>query len=196
MFSFFGGGLGGNPETDGLNHGNNPISTALRFRRSKSSKLPIRSPFPRWSLRHDSAGAAMHRGGLGAIYEIEALAPGGADVFLLGERGRYPPFGVNGGEPAALNRFFWETPTGQDLPPLASKVAGVNIQRGQRVRLETPGGGGWGDPSARDPTLVARDLRLGHSTPEAARKQYRVIADNKGELDLAATTTLRSERKP
>ena len=93
----------------------------------------------------------MHRGGLGAIYEIEALAPGGADVFLLGERGRYAPFGVNGGGPAALNRFFWQTSTGEDSPPLASKVTDVKIQRGQRIRLETPGGGGWGDPLGKRP---------------------------------------------
>ena len=79
---------------------------------------------------------------------------------------------------------------------LASKVTDVKIQRGQRVRLETPGGGGWGDPLARDPTLVARDLRLGYLTPEVARDQYRVIADDKGEVDLAATTILRAEHLP
>ena len=57
----------------------------------------------------------MHRGGLGAIYEIEALADGGAEVFLLGERGKYPPFGVNGGGPAALNRFVYETDSGEAI---------------------------------------------------------------------------------
>ena len=195
MFSFFGGGLGGNPETDGLNHGNNPISMAtIPPVEILEAAYPV--AFTQWALRPDSAGAGMHRGGLGAIYEIEALSPGGADVFLLGERGRYAPFGVNGGGSAALNRFFWQTSTGEDLPPLASKVAGVKIQRGHRVRLETPGGGGWGDPLARHPTLVARDLRLGYLTPEAARAQYRVVADDKGELDLAATTSLRAEDRP
>ena len=194
MFSFFGGGLGGNPETDGLNHGNNPISMAtIPPVEILEAAYPV--AFTQWALRPDSAGAGMHRGGLGAIYEIEALAPAGADVFLLGERGRYAPFGVNGGGPAALNRFFWQTSTGEDSPPLASKVTGVKIQRGQRIRLETPGGGGWGDPLERHPTLVARDLRLGYLTPEAAREQYRVIADDKGEVDLAATTSLRAEHR-
>ena len=98
MFCFFGGGLGGNPEGDGLNHGNNPISTAtIPPVEILESLYPVM--FTQWALRPDSGGPGRHRGGLGAIYEIEALADGGADVFLLGERGKYPPFGVNGGGP-------------------------------------------------------------------------------------------------
>lgn len=191
MFSFFGGGLGGNPETDGLNHGNNPISMAtIPPAEILEASYPVL--FTQWALRPDSAGAGLHRGGLGAIYEIEALSPGGADVFLLGERGRHAPFGVNGGGPAALNRFVWQTSTGEASPPLASKVTDVRIQRGQRVRLETPGGGGWGDPLARGPALVARDIRMGYLTPESARERYRVVADAKGELDAAATNALRA----
>ena len=69
----------------------------------------------------------------------------------------------------------------------------VRIERGQRVRLETPGGGGWGDPLARDPSLVARDLRLGYLTPPAARKHYNVVVDADGELDPGATASLRRE---
>jgi len=173
MFSFFGGGLGGNPESDGLNHGNNPISMAtIPPAEILEASYPVM--FTQWALRPDSAGAGLHRGGLGAIYEIEALAPGGADVFLLGERGRYAPFGVDGGGPAALNRFFWQTATGEASPPLASKVTDVKIQSGQRVRLETPGGGGWGDPLQRDPAAVARDVRLGYLSEEAAREKYHV----------------------
>src|SRR5678816_3858461 len=86
MFCFFGGGLGGNPETDGLNHGNNPISTAtIPPLEILESLYPVM--FTQWALRPDSGGPGKHRGGLGAIYEIEALADGGAEVFLLGQRG-------------------------------------------------------------------------------------------------------------
>ena len=107
MFCFFGGGLGGNPEGDGLNHGNNPISTAtIPPVEILEAAYPVM--FTQWALRPDSAGAGQHRGGLGAIYEIELLADGGADVFLLGERGKFPPFGVDGGGPAALNRFVYD----------------------------------------------------------------------------------------
>lgn len=164
LFSFFGGGLGGNPEGDGLTHANNPISTATM---PPAEILEAAHPvmFTQWALRPDSAGDGRHRGGLGAIYEIEALAPGTTEVFLLGERGRFAPFGVEGGGPAALNRFRWTTDgVTWNAPPLASKIVGVELPRGGRVRLETPGGGGWGDPSGRDPDARAHDLRQGYVT--------------------------------
>jgi N-methylhydantoinase B len=163
MFSFFGGGLGGNPQSDGLNHANNPISTAtIPPAEILEASYPVM--FTQWALRPDSAGEGEHRGGLGAIYEIEILSPGGADVALLGERGRYAPFGVAGGGPAALNRFTWDSDSGSQTAPMSSKVTGVKLKQGQQLRLETPGGGGWGDPARRDPGAIARDRRRGFVT--------------------------------
>ena len=171
MFSFFGGGLGGNPLSDGLNHANNPISTAtIPPAEILEASYPVM--FTEWGLRESSAGAGRHRGGFGAVYEIEVLASGGADVALLGERGRYPPFGVAGGFPAALNRFAWDTADGTAEPPMASKVTGIRIGKGQRVRLETPGGGGYGDPRQRDPVAIARDLRRGLISEATAEADY------------------------
>jgi N-methylhydantoinase B len=190
MFCFFGGGLGGNPEGDGLNHGNNPISTAtIPPVEILESLYPVM--FTQWALRPDSAGPGRHRGGVGAIYEVEALADGGAEVFLLGERGKFPPFGVNGGGAAALNRFVYETDQGETTPPLVSKVTDIKIRRGQKVRLETPGGGGFGDPAARDPQRVVRDVRLGYVSREAASHTYKVALKDDGSLDAAATGSLR-----
>ncbi|HEX2656394.1 MAG TPA: hydantoinase B/oxoprolinase family protein, partial [Xanthobacteraceae bacterium] len=181
MFCFFGGGLGGNPESDGLNHGNNPISTAtIPPAEILESLYPVM--FTQWALRTDSGGPGFHRGGVGAIYEVEALADGGAEVFLLGERGKYPPFGVNGGKQAALNRFVYQTDQGEMSPPLVSKATDIRIKRGQKVRLETPGGGGFGDPTMRDPHRVARDVRLGYISREAARQQYNVVLKQDGTL--------------
>lgn len=192
MFSFFGGGLGGNPETDGLNHGNNPISMAtIPPAEILEASYPVM--FTQWALRPDSAGAGLHRGGLGAVYEIETLAPTGADVFLLGERGKFAPFGVNGGQPAALNQFHWQSDKGEQTPPMASKIADVKIQQGQRVRLETPGGGGWGAPLMRDPARVARDVRLGYVSVESARRLYHVVVNDEGLVDDVATLALRKE---
>lgn len=164
MFSFFGGGLGGNPEGDGLNHANNPISTAtIPPLEILEAAYPVM--FTQWALRPDSGGAGTHRGGLGAIYEIEALAP--ADVSLLGERGKVAPFGVGVGGPAALNRFSWTDADGVHTPELVSKVTDISLEAGQRLRLETPGGGGWGDPAARSPEAAARDRRLGYTSGTA-----------------------------
>ncbi len=96
--------------------------------------------FTEWGLRPDSAGAGAHRGGMGAIYALEVLAESGAEVALLGERGRHAPFGVAGGHPGALNRFHWESETGLQTPPMASKITGVKIAPGQEIRLQSPGG--------------------------------------------------------
>ena len=162
MFSFFGGGLGGNPEGDGLSHANNPISTATM---PPAEILEAAYPviFTQWALRPGSAGEGRHRGGLGAIYEIETLAPGTTEVFLLGERGRFAPFGVQGGGSAALNRFSWTTDGATwETPPLASKIVGVQLPQGGRARLETPGGGGWGEASTRDPAAIAADRKAGY----------------------------------
>src|SRR6516225_2415140 len=191
MFSFFGGGLGGNPASDGLNHGNNPISMAtIPPLEILEASYPVM--FTQWALRPDSAGAGTHRGGLGAIYEIEALAESGAEVSLLGERGRYAPFGVNAGRPAALNRFCFDTDAGEAEPPLKSKITGVKIRKGQKVRLETPGGGGFGDPRRREPDQVLRDLRLGYIDAAAARRDYAVATAPDGGLDAEATLSLRA----
>ena len=162
MFSFFGGGLGGNPEGDGLNHGNAPISTAtIPPVEILEAAYPV--IFTQWALRPDSFGPGKHRGGLGAIYEIELLEES-ADVFLFGERGRSSPQGVVGGQAAARNRFV--LPDGGE-PPMASKMVGLKIVKGQRLRLETPGGGGYGDPKDRPKELAERDLRLGYATKGA-----------------------------
>lgn len=171
MFCFFGGGLGACPVSDGLNHGNNPISTAtIPPLEILEAAYPI--AFKQWALRPDSAGPGRFRGGVGAVYEIEALDAGGAAVALLGERGRYAPFGVAGGGEAALNRFGWTTEAGWGEPPMASKITGIRIAQGGRVRLETPGGGGWGDPRHRDAAAVARDVAQGLVSAEAARRDY------------------------
>lgn len=181
MFSFFGGGLGGNPESDGLHHANNPISTATI---PPVEILEAANPvmFTQWALRPDSGGPGLHRGGVGAVYEIEALAPDATEFALLGERGRFAPFGVAGGAAGAMNAFRWDGADGPHTPPMASKVVGVSIRQGQRVRLESPGGGGWGDPLARPLDAVARDIRFGHVSHEAAIRDYGVAIATDGSL--------------
>jgi N-methylhydantoinase B len=182
MFSFFGGGLGGHPLGDGLHHANNPISMAtMPPVEILEASYPVM--FTDWALRPDSGGDGQHRGGVGAIYGIETLAPGRTEVALLGERGRFAPFGVNGGGPGATNRFAWTDETGTHEPPMASKVVGVSLPTGGRVRLETPGGGGWGDPAARDPEARARDVRRGFVSvcPADSRLQAPPSGDRGGD---------------
>jgi N-methylhydantoinase B len=171
MFSFYGGGHGGSIESDGLNHGNAPISTAtIPPMEILEAAYPVM--FKQWALRPDSAGVGMHRGGMGATYEIEVLEGNGAKAFLFGERGRYAPTGVQGGGNAALNVFSYEQDDGWHTPPMASKMVGISLKQGQSVRLDTPGGGGYGDPAQRAPEAIARDVAGGLITPENATKTY------------------------
>lgn len=162
MFSFFGGGHGGHPQGDGLNHGNAPISTAtIPPLEILESAYPVK--FTNWSLRPDSGGDGEHRGGLGAIYEIELLEEN-ADLFLFGERGRFAPKGVVGGGDAAMDVFTYPVDGIPTHPPMASKLHGAKLKKGDKVRLETPGGGGYGAPKKRTDEARKRDLELGYVT--------------------------------
>lgn len=167
MFSFFGGGHGGHPEGDGLNHGNAPISTAtIPPLEILEAAYPVQ--FTQWALRPDSGGEGENRGGLGAIYEIELLEEE-ATGFLFGERGKFAPQGVVGGGQGAQNIFSYDSDepdaeNGKKYPPLISKITGIPLKKGQRVRLETPGGGGYGDEKKRSKARIDYDLKQGYVT--------------------------------
>ncbi len=170
MFSFFGGGHGGHPQGDGLNHGNAPISMAtIPPLEILEAAYPVL--FTEWSLRPDSGGAGRHRGGLGAIYEIELLEEQ-ADLFLFGERGKYAPAGVLGGHAAQRNRFLYPKDGKAAEPAMVSKLHDAKLRKGERIRLETPGGGGYGPPAERVPERIAEDLRLGYVTESGLERDY------------------------
>lgn len=170
MFSFYGGGHGGSIDGDGLNHGNAPISTAtIPPVEILESAYPVM--FRQWALRPDSSGAGTHRGGMGAIYEIELLEED-AEVFLFGERGRHAPQGAAGGAPAALNRFSYSQGAEWLSPAMVSKGVGMRLRKGDAVRLETPGGGGYGPAEARDAHAIARDVAAGLVSAHAADQSY------------------------
>ncbi|MGB5414519.1 MAG: hydantoinase B/oxoprolinase family protein, partial [Polyangiales bacterium] len=99
------------------------------------TRFPIR--VRRFELRHGSGGAGAQPGGDGLVRELEFLSP--MRVSVLSERRRVPPYGMRGGDPG--------TP-GMNLlngKPLAHRVS-VEVSPGDVLRVETPGGGGWGDP--------------------------------------------------
>ncbi len=170
MFTFYGGGLGGSVGSDGLNHGNAPLSTAtIPPVEILEAAYPVR--YTNWALRQNSGGPGLRRGGLGAEYEIELLDDR-ADVFAFGDRARFSPQGVVDGQPAMRNQLSFST-QGEAIPvPLGSKITGVQLQRGGTIRISSPGGGGYGDASARDTAAIRRDLRLGYITEAHARSAY------------------------
>jgi N-methylhydantoinase B len=93
----------------------------------------------RYGLRRGSGGAGRWRGGDGVVREIEFLTD--VDVGLLSDRRKIPPYGLAGGAPGKCGRTLLLRGTRvQELP---SKV-GLRLQAGDALRIESPGGGGWG----------------------------------------------------
>jgi len=136
-FSYYetlGGGQGACPEADG--------PSAVHVAMSNTLNTPIEAlerEFPlritHYALRRGSGGAGLHRGGDGVVREVEALER--MTFSLIAERRRHPPPGARGGEPG--ERGHDEL----DGRPLPGKVSGT-LEPGQRLRIETPGGGGFG----------------------------------------------------
>ncbi|MEX1209008.1 MAG: hydantoinase B/oxoprolinase family protein [Acidimicrobiia bacterium] len=93
-------------------------------------------------LRCGSGGDGRHRGGEGIVREIEFREP--ATLSLIGERRRNRPWGLAGGEPGASGED-WLLPRGGGMDRLPGKVT-LDVESGDRVRVLTPGGGGWGTP--------------------------------------------------
>jgi N-methylhydantoinase B len=167
------GGWGAHPEEDGPNAfsaglhnlSNSPIEMV-------ESLHPV--TFLGYGLTPDSGGAGRTRGGLGLHREWRVDAEDGKLATSF-ERFRIPPYGLHGGEPAACGRLVIRRKgQAQEMP---SKLSGVALKKGDVVRLETSGGGGFGDPAERPRDALARDLRDGYVSEAAARAVYGSVGD-------------------
>jgi len=136
------GGMGARPTKDGVSgvhtHMTNSLNTpaeALEY------AYPLR--VTRYSLRPGSGGAGEHRGGDGIVREVEVMVD--SEVTLLSDRRRNGPYGLNGGSHGATGRAEVHRNDGsvQELPGKFS----VRLKAGERIRIESPGGGGFGPKS-------------------------------------------------
>jgi N-methylhydantoinase B len=122
----------------------------------------------RLELIPDSGGAGRYRGGCGLRKDVE-LCASEAVVTLLGDRHRYPPYGLNGGKPGRLAA----TVLNPDTTPCALTSKEVRVlKEDDVVSFRLSGGGGYGDPAARSPASIADDIADGYVTPEAAARDY------------------------
>ena len=170
MYQISGGGYGGNADHDGLTNGCSTIGI------SKAPPVEIMEQnFPvlyrRYALHEGSGGAGMHRGGFGLDYEIELLR-GHARASFVMDHGRTGPQGALGGCDGAVNRVEVHKEGRVIVPEHLSKAQDITLAPGDRVRVRTPGGGGYGDPAKRDPALVAEDVRLGRYTADQAKALF------------------------
>ena len=123
----------------------------------------------RSELRPDAAGAGRWRGGTGQVYEVELLEASICAMRAEGVR-TSSGFGVADGRDGAPGRA---TADGRDLPQ--NDV--IELPAGTVIRVEAPGGGGWGDPRERDPAHVRADVEDEILSPEAARRDYGLVGD-------------------
>lgn len=132
------GGMGARPGLDGIDgihtHMTNSLNTpaeALEY------AYPLR--VRRYGIRHGSGGGGQFRGGDGIVREVELLSD--AQVTILSDRRKTRPYGLNGGEPGTAGRAFLITQTGEHQ--LNGKDS-THANAGDRIRIESPGGGGYG----------------------------------------------------
>jgi N-methylhydantoinase B len=190
MREVLGGGSGGRYYADG--------SDAVHVV-PDSKNLPVEfteTRFPlrveRLALARDSGGPGQRRGGLGYLKEVRVLR----DSFFLAvaDRSILSCWGLKGGKAGAPFRVTVD-PGGPNERVLPGLVDDERIPAGTLVRIETTGGGGWGDPLEREPELVALDVRQGKVSSAAARREYGVALrpDAEGDpvVDHDATGALR-----
>ena len=121
--------------------------------------------YEEYALREGSGGAGESRGGFGVRYKVR-LRRGRARASFVMDHGRVGPQGALGGADGAPNTVTVER-GGETYTPLhLSKEQGIPITEGDAITVETPGGGGYGNPEARDPAKTARDLVRGYYASE------------------------------
>jgi N-methylhydantoinase B len=187
-----GGGSGGRYYADG----NDAIHIVPDSRNQPAEFTETRFPLlvEKLALRTNSGGAGKRRGGLGYDKHYRALVD--CRVIVTADRVRLGCYGVNGGK--AGQPFRVTVDIDSSARELGGLVDGEPVAAGEIVRVCTTGGGGWGDPLEREPSLVLQDVKEDKVSAQAARTDYGVVLrkdDLSFEIDLAATQALRAELK-
>ena len=185
-----GSGQGARPTADGLN--------AIYFRDQKNYPIEFEEgEFPlrveQYRIRPDTGGPGRYRGGCGVVKDVRILV----DCILSTrmDNVRFPCFGLNGGEAGQPGRFILnpDMEGERDIPPAGENLS---VKAGDMLRIETCGGGGWGDPFLRGVREVRKDVVEGFITVESAAEDYGVVVKgDEHQIDDAATLELR-ERPP
>ena len=165
-----GGGMSARPTKDGKD--------GVQVHITNTSNLPVEAiemEYPlrveEYSLVQDSGGAGRYRGGMGLR---RVVRPVNHDCIFngVGERFRQQPWGLFGGEPGASGKFQLRDDKDNETRRLDDKPGEVFVNRDQAIIVETPGSGGFGPPSERDPKLVDIDRRSEKFSSQYLRRHY------------------------
>ncbi len=172
MYLFTGGGYGGSAVSDGISNGCSTIGI------SKMPPIEVMEQyypilFDEFSLYEGSGGAGETRGGFGVNYTIR-VRRGPARASMVMDHGRTGPLGALGGSEGGVNKVAVEISGKEYHPPHLSKDQDIQLTPGDRIRVSTPGGGGYGDPRRRDPAKVAQDVARGYYSRAQAEKLFGV----------------------
>jgi N-methylhydantoinase B len=183
-------GLGARPFADGVDviyfiaQENYPVEYVER-------DFPLR--VERYAVRPDSGGPGYHRGGAGVVRDVRVLCER-AELATRMENTLVAPYGVAGGGAGRTGRITLNPGT-HDARVLPGQGDGITLVRGDLLRFETCGGGGWGDPLTRDAARVRQDVLRGFVTPRGAFEDYGVALDSSTlEVDKDATEDERARR--
>ncbi|MCY7418045.1 MAG: hydantoinase B/oxoprolinase family protein [Chloroflexi bacterium] len=197
-YHFEGNGWGGRATSDG--------NSAQIVPHANCRNTPVEIFETRWPwvhdalrLNRDTGGAGRHRGGLGIerVMEVEGDV---ITVSALADRAKRAPWGLWGGGEGSTTRIELQRPGEPDFRSFQehyglvspSKFANVRLHKGDKVRLVSPSGGGYGDPLEREPAEVAADVREGFVSIESAERLYGVVIDGDGTVDADATSRIRA----
>ncbi len=200
MREVLGGGSGGRPHGDG----EDTIHVVPDSRNLPTEFTESRFPFRVEALRlaRDSGGPGQFRGGLGYDKHIRMLSD--AHFMSIADRSILACWGVRGGRAGQPFRVTID-PGGPDEREVDALADDVEVAAGEVIRIQTTGGGGWGDPLDRDPAAVARDVWWEKVSAASARDDYGIVfadgadvgpeAMSAPEVDVAATEALRAEQR-
>jgi N-methylhydantoinase B len=196
MYEYPAGGTGASLGVDGT-HGvrafNEGDFNAVWAVEVVESQCPIQ--VEHYGIREGSCGDGEFRGGCGIRRDLRVLRDR-TSLSVLSDHCAIPPFGVAKGKSAAANRFS-VLRNGQmiEVSPIPGKIGGFDLMAGDVVRVETAGGGGYGDPLNRDISRVMADMTSGLLTADQARRRYGVVIDTGGGVDAAGTKAARKQQR-
>ena len=170
----YAGGYGASRDMDGLDATHTHMTNTMN---APVEAIEISYPLlvHKYAIIRDSDGAGKRRGGVGITREIEALGHT-ATLGGRGDRMKITPWGLQGGGSGRGSKYYKKHVDGS-TEILPSKFQGIQLNPGERIVIETAGGGGWGPPEERDPKHVVEDVINGFISKEKAREVYNVSID-------------------